>query len=65
MPCSVVEEYQHFRELCCLHLQGEVNDIYISHVLILSWIYCLCKLPTGWISVNMYAIVARTVDPTE
>jgi hypothetical protein len=24
-PCSVVVGYQHFRGLCCLHLQGEVK----------------------------------------
>jgi len=24
MPYSVVVGYQHFRGLCCLHLQGEV-----------------------------------------
>jgi len=25
MPCSAVVGYQHFRGLCCFHLQGEVN----------------------------------------
>jgi len=25
VSCSVVVGYQHFGELCCFHLQGEVN----------------------------------------
>jgi hypothetical protein len=26
-PCSVVVRYQRFGGLCCLHLQGEVDDM--------------------------------------
>jgi hypothetical protein len=25
MPCSVLVEYQHFGEPCCVHVQGEVK----------------------------------------
>jgi len=30
VPCSVVAEYEHFRELCCLHLLTSCMTLFLS-----------------------------------
>lgn len=38
-PCSVVDKSQHFRTICCLHLQGTSELPYFLLMLILFWGY--------------------------